>query len=129
MPNYLFILVTLPLQGDGVASEKSWRNDFEIYKSDLRTAFVNLLNNQEFIDEQERYHPGLNIRLSIEKACVQYWSKEAGWKKKKTSKTVVIDWKTTLTKALDLKTNQVWLQKGETNAKQETTKLPGYYNQ
>ena len=106
-----------PLKGDDV---KNWRNDFEIYKSELRNSYNEFINDNEFIEKQERYHPNLNIRLSIEKSCVNYWSKEAGWKKKKASKTEDIDWKSTFINALSLKNNQVWLQKGETNEVSET---------
>jgi hypothetical protein len=117
-----------PLQGGNVGDEKSWKDDFEIYKSNLRDAFVKFQNNQNFVDEQERYHPGLNIRLSIEKACLRYWSKEAGWKRQKASQVDIIDWKTIFSNTLDVKTNHVWLQKGETNGKQEeTNRLPAYY--
>ncbi|MDR0680333.1 MAG: hypothetical protein LBG15_00550 [Dysgonamonadaceae bacterium] len=117
-----------PLQGnEGVEDEKSWRNDFDIYKSELREAFKKVSNNQEFIDKQERYHPGLNICLSIEKACVNYWSKEVGWKKKRNSPTNTIDWNATFINALDVKSNQVWLKKDETNGKEDETKLPAFY--
>ena len=110
-----------PLKGDDVVFEKSWRDDFEIYKSDLRTAYLNLIDNQEFINKQERYHPGLNIQLSIEKACVNYWAIEAGWKKKKASKTVTIDWKTTFINALDIKSNQVWKTKEQQEYERQKT--------
>jgi hypothetical protein len=97
----------LPEEDDAAA----WRNDFEKYKSDLRSAYTDILNDLDFIAEQERYHPGLDIFLSIEKCCVQYWSMEAGWKKKKASKSNKIDWKATFRNALNIKSNQVWQQK------------------
>lgn len=87
---------------------KDWKTDFNIYLDSLREAYVSILEDQEWIAKQERYHPNLNIPLSVEKACTGYWSTEAGWKKKKWSKIQTIDWKQTLTNALDLRMNQVY---------------------
>lgn len=100
--------------------EKNWRNDFEIYKSDLRKVYQELTSDSEFILNQEKYHPGIDIVLSIEKACVNFWSTEAGWKHKKKSKSKDIDWKTTLINAIDL--NKVYKQtkKDAVNEKGET---------
>lgn len=90
---------------------ETWRTSYELYKTELREAYTGALINQEWINQQERYHPNLDIGLTIEKACVEYWSKEAGWKKKKASKTEKIDWKSTFSNALSLKSNQVYKQK------------------
>ena len=81
--------------------KKTWRNDFEIYKEELRVVFKKLINDPEFIEQQEKFYPGVDIALSIEKACVNFWATEAGWKNKKSKKTKDIDWKTTLSKAID----------------------------
>jgi hypothetical protein len=86
-----------------------WRDDYEIYKSELRKIYNELKNDNEWIEKQEKFHPGVDIRLSIEKACVNYWATEVGWKKKKHSKTIEIDWKSTLTNAIDL--NKVYKNK------------------
>jgi len=113
----------LPSAGEKVVVEKTWRDDFQIYLKGLREAYKELLADKEFIAERERYHPGLNIKLSLEKACVEFWSLEAGWKHKKKSKSNDLDWKSTLTKALDQKSNKVWLQKGEENETDKQTKV------
>jgi hypothetical protein len=93
----------------------TWREDFELYKKELRIAYDNLVNDENYILERQKFHPGLNIRKSLNKSCVDYWAKESGWKKKKSSKTIIIDWKETLNKALTYKMNQVWKTKDELN--------------
>ena len=50
----------------------TWRNDFEIYKSELREEYLKLINDDEFLETQKRFHPGVDIKLSIEKACVNF---------------------------------------------------------
>jgi len=90
-------------------SINTWKTDFEIYKNDLRTVFEKLIEDKEFIKQQEKYYPGLDIKLSIEKACVNFWATEAGWKKKKQSRSKDIDWKATLTNAIGL--NKVYKPK------------------
>jgi hypothetical protein len=108
-----------PLEGGTeIVVEKSWRDDFEMYLTDLRNAYRAIVIDTGYITERAKYHPGLNIKLSLEKSCKEYWATEAGWKRKKSSKTKNIDWKTTFTKALDIKSNQVWLQKGGKNEEQ-----------
>lgn len=86
---------------------KTWRDDFEIYRSGLMEVYNQLIIDPVFIRERERYHPTLNISLSLEKAVNDFWGLEAGWKHKKSKRSKEIDWKTTLTKALDLQSNQV----------------------
>ena len=117
----------LPPLGEEVVVEKSWRDDFEMYLTDLRIAYKAIVNDTAYITERAKYHPGLNIKLSLEKACKDFWATEAGWKHKKKSKSNDLNWKSTLTKSLDQKSNKVWLQKGEENEKgSETEKTVGY---
>ena len=66
-----------------------------------------------FIAEQERFNPNLDIKLSMEKAVTNFWGTEAGWKYKKKSRTNDLDWKRTLTNAIDM--NKVYKQKGQLN--------------
>ena len=106
--------------GEGDVVVKTWRDDFQIYLKSLRNAYKKFLDDKDYITERERFHPGIDIKLSLEKACKDFWSKEAGWKKKKNSKTVEIDWKETFNNALDLKSNQVWKTKEQ--LKNETDK-------
>lgn len=115
-----------PESGGEECDEKTWKNDFEAYKVSLRAAYKALINDKDFIAERERYHPGLNIKLSLEKACKDFWATEAGWKRKKQSKIENIDWKATLRNALDQKSNHVWLKKGEANEGGTEQKKVGY---
>lgn len=94
------------------AQEKNWRNDFEIYKSELLDWFENIKTDSEYLKEQEKFNPGIDVILSIEKSIKVFWGTEAGWKNKKSSKTVNIDWKQTIAKNLDK--NKVYKQ-NETN--------------
>jgi hypothetical protein len=91
--------------------EKTWRDSFEIYQKEVRDAFTQAVENKKWLAERQRYHPGLNIPLTLEKACRDYWVKEAGWKKKKASKTVKNDWKATFNNALTVDCNKVWKTK------------------
>ncbi len=115
---------TLPLpfpkvKPDNECESISWRNNFKIYLESLRKAFVELTEDIIYISERERYHPGIDIKVSLEKACKDYWALEAGWKKKKSSKINEIDWKSTFNNALDLKSNQVWKSKEQKDKENE----------
>lgn len=90
---------------------ETWRTSYDIYKNDLRESYKQSLTDIEFLQKMERYHPGIDVKLSLEKACVEYWSLEAGWKKKKASKSIDLDWPATFTNALNLKSNQVYKEK------------------
>jgi len=87
----------------------NWRNDFEIYLSGLNETYNKLLVDQDYLKIQERLNPSIDIKLSIEKAYVNFWSTPAGWKHKKKSKSNELDWKSTLTKAIDM--NKVYKQR------------------
>jgi hypothetical protein len=90
---------------------KTWRDSFEIYLNDLRAAYSACIRNRKWLDERQKYHPKLNISLSLEKACKDYWAKEAGWKKKKSSRSAKIDWVRTFNNALTIDCNRVWKTK------------------
>ena len=57
----------------------------------------------------------MNIKLSIEKSCANYWATEAGWKKKKGSRSKEIDMKMTLINAINI--NKVYDAKEQTETK------------
>lgn len=97
----------------------SWKKDFQIYLTELRKEYQNILT-PEYIKERESYHPNLDIKRTIEKACLDFWSTEKGWKNKKAKKTKDIDWKGTFNNSLTEKMNQVWKpRKQETNQMQQ----------
>ena len=99
---------------------KTWKNDFEIYKAESKKAHDKLVNDPSFIKEQARFNPNVDIKLTLEKAYVNYWGTEAGWKKKKASRSNEIDWKRTFINAIGI--NKVYYQKSESN--KPITKLP-----
>ena len=109
--------------GSGEKPEISWRNDYETYKNDLRVAYGEIINDSDWIQLQERLNPGVDIKLTIEKACINFWSTEAGWKHKKNSKAKTLDWKQTLTNSLTMQSNKVYIQNH--NGKQKNEILPG----
>jgi hypothetical protein len=92
---------------------KTWRNDFETYKNELREAYNKAISDNSYIEERQKFHPGLNIIRSLNKSCHDYWVTEVGWKKKKSSKIEFIDWIATFNNALSIKSNQVWGDKQE----------------
>lgn len=86
----------------------SWRDDFEIYKDGLREVHMSLLKDSEWMEKQELYNPGVDIRLTLEKACVNFWATQAGWRHKKKQRSKEIDWKSTLTNSLSQSINRVY---------------------
>jgi len=96
-------------------NDKNWKNDFNVYVEDLRVAYLEIQNDLDWIKQQETYYQNVDILKSIEKACVNYWSTPAGWKKKKQSKISEINWKSTFGNAISL--NKVY--NGNSNLQQK----------
>lgn len=94
--------------GNGIGKCITWRENFEIYLSELNTVYNMLILDKTFLKEQEEFNPGIDIVLSLKKAVTNFWGKEAGWKHKKKGKQKENDWKSTLTSAIDK--NKVWKQ-------------------
>lgn len=95
--------------------EKTWRNDYDVYLDLVREAYRSICSDKKLLDKQQKYYPNVDIKLSIEKACTNYWATEAGWKKKKSARSKDIDMKMTLINAINI--NKVYY--GQTT---ETTK-------
>lgn len=89
--------------------EKTWRNTFDVYLVLVNQAYEKIVYDQELISQQEELNPNVDVRLSLKKAVVNFWGKEAGWKHKKKSKTKDIDMVQTLINAISL--NKVQKQK------------------
>ena len=92
-------------------TEKTWRDDFDIYLNELLTEYNLLINDNEWIAKNEKLNPGLDILLTLEKACTNFWGLEDGWKNKKGKRIKIIDWKKTLTNSLSQQMNKVYKQK------------------
>ena len=58
--------------------------------------------------ERERFNPGVDISLTLEKACKEYWATEAGWLHKKKGRGKTICWKRIFEFAISQKQNRVW---------------------
>ena len=93
--------------GGTAATPLSWRDDFSIYQSGARSAMEQLKADKQFIEEQQRFYPGVDIGLSLEKAYCNFWGITKGWEHKKRQRSKAIDWKSTFKNALSLKSNQV----------------------
>ena len=86
--------------------KKGWRDDFKIYLAECNEAYNALYNDSEFMAEQERLNPKIDVKLTIEKGYRNYWGTEAGWKKRKAAPTKEINWKRTIISSIDI--NKVW---------------------
>lgn len=89
--------------------EKTWRNDFDIFSSQIWTAFDQISRDTAWIADQERLNPTLDILLSIEKSIKNFWGTPDGWKNKKKTKTETPDWKQTFAKTMQF--NKVYKPK------------------
>jgi uncharacterized protein YdaU (DUF1376 family) len=90
-------------------AEERWGKE-KYFESELE-AYQTLINDREWLSNQERYHPGLNVLLSLEKAHTQFWGSEAGWEFSKRKRSKVKNWKLQFANALSQKVNQVWNKK------------------
>lgn len=97
----------------------NWRNDFTTYLFDLSQTYNKLILDPDYIQQQEKFNPNVDIKLSLEKAVTNFWGTEAGWKHKKKQKSKDIDWKATLTNAISL--NKVWKPKDPFNFNKPST--------
>lgn len=98
----------LPPNGDEREVPPVWKKDYQTYLKELRDSFKTLKNDKDWIAQQEKFNPGVDILKSIEKSCVNYWATQAGWKKKKGSKIKQIDWKSTFANAISQPINKVY---------------------
>ena len=84
------------------------RWDKEKYFESELVCYDQLIKDQKWIDEQQKFNPNLDILLSLEKAHVQFWGTEAGFEYTKKKKSKTKNWRRTFENALSLKANQVW---------------------
>lgn len=117
--------ISSSLNTNGEKSKKSWRNDFEIYLADVRAAYLDLIRDPIFLTTQQKFHPNVDIRLTLEKACVNFWATEAGWKHKLRQRSKEINWKTTLTNAISQPQNKVYKNE-QRNNKTDNKPSPEY---
>lgn len=108
---------TIATEGGG------WRVDYEVYLAQLRDAYRALVADKAALDDRQKYHPGQNLELSLEKACTQFWATPEGWQHKKSDKKVQqINWRTTLLNSLNQPQNKVY--NGSKKYESESTEAP-----
>ena len=91
-----------------IIPEKTWKNDFEVYKENVRNGYRQIMEDEAWFKKQSEFYPNVNILKSIEKSCVNFWITEAGWKNKKKAKTETINWKLTFANAISQPQNKVY---------------------
>lgn len=101
----------VPDAGDNSEKVKTWKDDFNIYLDLVRSAYKSICDDPKIMETQQAYYPGVNIKLSLEKACTNFWATDAGWKHKKKSRAKEIDMRMTLINAIDK--NKVYYGKSE----------------
>ena len=89
-------------------SGDEWRKDFTAYQAGLRECYNVLRKDEAWIAERQELNPRVDIRLTLKKACVEYWGTKAGWEHKRKSKSKSIDWRATLTTSVGTKFNHVY---------------------
>jgi len=103
----------------------TWRDSFAVYQAEELAAYDALRQDESWQAGRQKYHPNLDILLSLEKAHVDFWGTEAGWAWKKKSRSArSLNWKSTFATSLSLKGNQVWKDR---NVQAERSKSPNDY--
>ena len=90
------------------AQEVTWRDSFDVYLQSCREAWCRWTQDKEWMAGRERFNPGVDVSLTLEKACKEYWATEAGWLHKKKGRGKTIDWKRIFEFAISQKQNRVW---------------------
>ena len=121
-----WVVLSQTNQKQKTKEKPKWKLNYGTYLIEANKAYDKIRSDIEWIKGRERYHPGLDISLSLEKAFVDYWLTELGWERKKKSKADSINWKTTLQNALTMKCNQVWKDKNKQDQDSEFNN-PVYY--
>jgi uncharacterized protein YdaU (DUF1376 family) len=94
----------------GSGETKTWRTDLQIYLAEAEKEFDKLMQDWEWVALMRRYHPGVQIKLTLEKMWDLFWGTEAGWQHKKSKRQATINWQRTIEN--NLKKNAVYLPKG-----------------
>ena len=77
------------------------KNDYQIYLKECKINFDRMSKDKTFTDKLYLLYPEYDIQKSLYKAFMGYWSTEKGWKKKKGTGTVNIDWDATIINTLE----------------------------
>ena len=113
--------------GDEISvPKKTWKNDFEIYKENVRNGYREIMNDEAWFKKQREFYPNVDILKSIEKSCVNFWITEGGWKNKKKAKTETINWKQTFANAIAQPQNKVYYDRNTNISTTGNTKSGNY---
>ncbi|MCL2690256.1 MAG: hypothetical protein FWE57_10490, partial [Chitinispirillia bacterium] len=104
---------------DNERSFTTWKKDFELYRSEEESAYKALLADAEWIAKRQKYHPLLDIRLTLEKSHLDYWGTEDGWQNKKRRRSATIDWRRTFANAVGQRVNWVYKPRNSFDYQQE----------
>ena len=99
--------------GIGTDTAIDYESKKKMYLQEEKASYASLTLDTLWISEQQKYHPGLDILLSLEKAHVQFWGTDAGWEYTKRKRSKTKNWKRTYENALSQKINQVWLPRDQ----------------
>jgi hypothetical protein len=96
---------------------------YEEYIADEMESYCSLIHDTEWISLQQKYHPSINVLLTMEKAHSEFWSTIAGYDCKKKAKVTKINWKKTYANAIGMKMNIVWLSREEVKSSENNSLL------
>jgi len=96
-----------PMKSHIVASA-AWRTSFDTYRAEEQTAYNALRTDADWLASRQRYHHTLDILLTLEKAHLDFWNTEEGWKHKRKSRASTINWQRTFENAIDMRSNWVY---------------------
>ena len=109
-----------------IIPKKTWKNDFEIYKENVRNGYREIMEDEAWLKKQREFYPNVDILKSIEKSCVNFWITEGGWKNKKKAKTETINWKNTFANAISQPQNKVYYDRNKDLSTTGNTKSGNY---
>lgn len=109
-----------------IIPKKTWKNDFEIYKENVRNGYREIMEDEAWFKKQREFYPNVDILKSIEKSCVNFWITEGGWKNKKKAKTETINWKNTFANAISQPQNKVYYDRNKDLSTTGNTKSGNY---
>jgi len=88
-----------------------WKKDFSAYQNQVREAWKEVVKDKDWLQKQQRLNPRVNILLTLEKACNNFWILEEGWEHKKKKKRDKINWRSTFANSLTQAFNREYLPK------------------
>ncbi|MBN1980530.1 MAG: hypothetical protein JW795_03300, partial [Chitinivibrionales bacterium] len=95
---------------------------FESYQKWELEEYNKIISDSEWLKEREKYHPRLNVPMSLEKAHKDFWGEKSGWKNIRARRGCEVDWKATWTNSLTIRCNQVWYKTWEVGRSVKTIK-------